>query len=73
MYYLFSKVFSYEETCMVEADSLEEAKKNADKDEHWLRWDDCFEYERYYKSDDDEYIRDEEPVIIKKEISMLEI
>ena len=59
MKYLLSKIWSYESTCMVEADSLEEAKKLA-ADMDWNEDETLLDKERYKVIDADENIDEDE-------------
>lgn len=56
MFYLLSKVYSHEQVCVIEADSLEVAIKKAKKENSWYDCEECLDYEGYRANEDEEEV-----------------
>ena len=54
MFYLLSKVYTHEQICVIEADSFEEAKEKAKRENSWYDCEECLDYEGYRANEDEE-------------------
>ena len=58
--YIISKVYSYEVTCEVEAENLEEALRNTEINNEYEEGEHLLELERYKELDSEEYEHEDE-------------